>query len=250
MLKLIGYEFRKSWFFKAIALGITALLELLYVVGLLTRDEGTIVTGAVLLSIAASVCVTGIGIISVVVLHRDMNTRQGYMLFMTPNSSFKILGAKVLENGLSILVSGAFFLVLGALDITLLFNHYNMLDELWQTLQRFMTMVVPELSLKSDVLILFLVSMLCSWVSTVVTACFADVMASSVLRGKKGGGFVAFLIFLLLSWLKGWAFSLVANAGWFRTAQTLFTVEAAADLVLAGVMYWLTALVMERKLSV
>ena len=207
-------------------------------------------TAIVLLTITALVCITGVGIMSVMVLHRDMNTRQGYMLFMTPNSSYRILGAKVLENGLSILVGGAFFLALGALDIMLLFSRFDMLDQLWQTLQHVLSTMVPELSMKADVVVLFLVSMLCSWVSTVVTACFADVMASSVLRGKKGGGFVAFLIFLLLSWLKGWAFRMVAMQHWFPSSESLFAVEAAADLVMAGLMYWVTALVMERKLSV
>ena len=39
---------------------------------------------------------------SVNVLHRDLNTKQSYMLFLTPKSSYQILGAKILENGISI----------------------------------------------------------------------------------------------------------------------------------------------------
>ena len=39
-----------------------------------------------------------IGIESVNVLHRDLNTKQSYMLFLTPKSSYQILGAKILEK--------------------------------------------------------------------------------------------------------------------------------------------------------
>ncbi len=49
-----------------------------------------------------------IGIESVNVLHRDLNTKQSYMLFLTPKSSYQILGAKILENGISIIMAGAF----------------------------------------------------------------------------------------------------------------------------------------------
>ena len=57
-----------------------------------------------------AVCgVAVMGLESVFVLHRDMNTKQSYMLFMPPNSCYKILGAKVLECGAAILIAGAFF---------------------------------------------------------------------------------------------------------------------------------------------
>ena len=204
MLKLIGYEFRKSWIAKAILLGITALLEVVYVVGLLTSDEATITIAAALLFMIATSGILVIGLMSVVVLHRDMNTRQGYMLFMTPNSCYKILGAKVLENGLSILVAGAFFTLLGALDVTLLFGHYNRLDELWQMAQKILTSMVPGIRLENTVLILFV----------------------------------------------GWATTKLGEAKLFKDVETLFIWSSVIDLALAGLMYWLTALVMERRLSV
>ena len=250
MLKLIGYEFRKTWFAKVVLLCITALLELVFVIGLLTSDENTIILSAMLLALVATGGVMAMGLISVTILHRDMNTRQGYMLFMTPNSCYKILGAKVLENGLTILVTGVFFALLGALDITLLFGHYKMIDRLWELLTSFMTQMVPQLNLQGHVIFLFLISSLCSWVLTVLTAFFADVMASSVLRGKRGGGFVAFLIFLAINLLKGWGGMKLGETNLFSSLESMFIWTSVIDLALAALMYWVTALVMERRLSV
>ena len=109
MGKLLKYELRKTWMLKLIVLGMTAAAEILFLVGLWTQQERALGLGVLLLSLLAMGSIMVIGLYSLVVLHRDMNTKQSYMLFMTPNSSYKILGAKVLENGLSMLLAGAAF---------------------------------------------------------------------------------------------------------------------------------------------
>ena len=78
--------------------------------------------GASLLALLAFAGMMIIGIQSIVVLHSDMNTRQGYMLFMTPHSTYAMLGAKVLEITLSLMLTGLFFFGLGVLDVTMLFG--------------------------------------------------------------------------------------------------------------------------------
>ena len=41
------------------------------------------------------------------------------MLFLTPKNSYQVLGAKILENGLSIFLAGVFFAVLIAVDASI-----------------------------------------------------------------------------------------------------------------------------------
>ena len=126
MKALLKYEFRKTWAAKAMVLGVTAVAELVFLAGLyIGKNENLTFTGIALLMICASVGIVTIGLQSVLVLHRDMNTKQGYMLYMTPNSCYKTLGAKVIENGLSLLLAGAFFFALASLDVTLLFTRYG-----------------------------------------------------------------------------------------------------------------------------
>ena len=50
--------------------------------------------------------------------------KQGYMLYMTPHSSYKILGAKMLENGLSLMLLADVF-ALGVLNLELANAHFN-----------------------------------------------------------------------------------------------------------------------------
>ncbi len=253
MGKLLKYEMRKSWLMKLIVLGVTAVVELVFLVSLFLRDSNgstdplTFGMSALLLFIASS-AVTLIGIQSVLTLHRDMNTKQGYMLFMTPKSSFQILGAKTLENGLSIALTGAFFFLLGMLDVTLLMSRMGQLEQLWSFFKDFVSALNSEISLSWQSLLLLVVSLLTGWLGTISIAYFADIISSALLNGKKVNGLLTFLFFILLSVLLGWIQGLFRFEG--QSVDTSLIIQSVVSLVFAAVMYVLSSLVMDRYLSV
>lgn len=251
MKKLFRYEMIKTRFSKFIILGITAVLEILFLLGLATSDEKLQSVGMVLLVLIAVASILWIGIQSVVTLHKDMNTRQSYMLFMTPNNCYKILGAKYLENGLSILLSGLFFGVLGALDLTLLFNHYHQLDQLLEMLKEILSIFTKSISLDPASIISFLVYLLFDWLFTVSLAYLAVIVCTALLNGKKGNLFLSFLLFLGLDILFSILFakifpSEVANG----TMIASFLPRAGLCLVITVAIYWINARIMEKYLSV
>ena len=202
----------------------------------------------VLLMLLAVGGVMMMGLGSVLTLHRDMNTKQSYMLFMTPNSCHRILGAKVLENGLSILTAGAFYFALGALDITLLFWRSNAINEIWDFVQQFIHSMNDQIRLDTAGFAAFIFSLLAGWIMTVTLAYLADVVSAALLNGKKHNGLLSFALFLVLSWLIGWLTGMT-TAG-IADYNLKLVVRGAVNLVLAGIMYEITAQIMERKLSV
>ena len=117
MLKLMKYEFRKTGFSKLILLVVTLVAELAFLLGVFQEKDRLLATGIMILYLCAVIGIAYIGLESVLALHRDLNTKQSYMLFLTPHSSYEILGAKVLENGISILITGIFFALVAALDV-------------------------------------------------------------------------------------------------------------------------------------
>ena len=251
MSKLFKYEFRKTWITKAILLGVTAVLEAVYLIALYTGGEETTALSAGLLAFLAIGGVLVIGLESVLTLHRDMNTKQGYMLFMTPNSSYKILGAKVLECGLSILVSGAFFFVLGALDITLLFAKAGELNRLWEMIREFISHFSVNgrgLVLDTKTLALLVFSLLTGWIGMITRAYLAVTVCAALLNGKKLNGLLSFLLFLVISWLLSFITRLITGS--ITDTQTVLFVDGWISLFFAAGMYWITATIMERKLSV
>ena len=251
MLKLIKYELRKTWITKVILLAITAVVEAAYLIGLYGSNESAMYTSALLLFLLAVGGILVIGLESILTLHRDMNTRQSYMLFMTPNSCFKILGAKVLECSLSILLAGAFFFAVGALDITLLFAREGQLNMIWKTFRDLIShfsingrAVEIDMQMLSSVTFL----LLSSWIATITAACLADVISAALLNGRRFNGFISFLLFLLLSMGISRITRVLTSS--IQSSVTLMIVCGLIDLIFAAVMYVVTAEIMERKLSV
>lgn len=251
MLKLMKYEFRKTWITKLILLGVTAVAEIAFLIGLYVERETTLGLSVMLLVFLAFGGILMIGLYSVMTLHRDMNTKQSYMLFMTPSSSYSILGAKVLECGLSILIGGAFYFALGALDITLLFAKSGELNRLWSAIQDFLshlTFANHQLLIDMEGMAAFVFCLLAGWILTVITAYFAVVISAALLNGKRFNGLLSFVLFLALSWFIGWV-ARTATAS-IPSINALLLVDGAISLVFTAVMYMVTAIIMERKLSV
>ena len=247
MIRLMKYEFRKTLTAKLILLGITAVLEIVFLISLFAGKEEIMGIGAALLTMTAFSAILVIGLQSIVTLHRDMNTTQAYMLFMTPHSTYSILGAKVLENGLSILMGGAFYFVLGLLDVTLLFSHYGQLDQLWNVFRQMMSSFGMKTELNRYTMLAFVTAMLTEWLSTVGMAFLADTVCSALLKGKKANGLLGFVIFIALSLLLGWIARLVPQS---IGIVNVFYADSGIALVWAALMYVLAANVMDRWLSV
>lgn len=248
MKHLMKYEFRKTLIAKLIILGTTAVLEILFLIGLYTKHDSLAGYSTIMLTMLAFGGVLFIGLQSVMTLHRDMNTKQSYMLFMTPNSSYKILGAKVLENGLSILMAGAFFFALGMLDISLALAKFGRLDELRKFFQDLVSAFNENILLDAPSLASLTFSLLAAWIATVTAAFLADVISAALLNGKRFNGVVTFLLFLVFNFCCAWVQNKATAS--IASYQTTFLVQGAIALAFSVLMYFVTARIMEDKLSV
>lgn len=247
MLKLMKYEFRKTMFSKAVLLIVTALAELAYLIGVFAKQEDTMGWGIVGLILCAMIGIFYIGIESLIVFHKDLNTKQSYMLFLTPNSSYRILGAKVLENGIAIFAAGAFFAALAALDATIGILYIGGLKEFLDILGEVIKSIQINIDIQSEQILMTFLAGLASWMMMIVTGYLAIVLSATVLAGKKFSGFVSFLLYLLISWISGRLMGLVPNMNNFYVQ---FSLIIAVAIVIILVMYAVTGWIMEKKLSV
>ena len=246
MLRLLKYEMRKTLTAKIVLLGLTVVLQAFFLYGYWKDRAELVAAAAALLFFAATFGMMAIGIQSLITLHRDMNTRQGYMLFMTPNSCYKILGAKVLECGLSLLIAGAFFFAIGLLDVDLILRKGNN-QSVWDYISQMLHSVDGNLKINTANALRVVFWLISSWLCTVTMAFFADTLSSSLLNGKKFNMLVTFLFFIVLDYGGSKLMGLVpAGVG---TEQRLIFMGLVA-LVLSALMYWVTAKLMEKYLSV
>ncbi|MBR7040604.1 MAG: hypothetical protein IKI24_02050 [Clostridia bacterium] len=273
MKNLFKYEFKKTLITKLIILGITVVAQAIYLIGLWSKDrELTVAVGILLLFFTAMFGIVFIGLQSVLTLHRDMNTKQSYMLFMTPNSCYKILGAKMLENLLSMLIGGAFFFGLGVLDMSLLVKRYGQIDSIMDAMREILSVFGYGLNLDAGYMAGMVFGMLASWFATITAAFMADVVASALLNGKKFSLLISFILFLVLSYAMSRVSGLIAGDVTYQTTQVIenmpimgasgtttqviavepwyFVKSGLVSLAFAGLFYVGAAELMQRKLSV
>lgn len=247
MLKLMKYEFRKTMFSKLILLFITALAEAAYLIGVFGKLEKSLFVGITGLFLCAVFGIIYIGIESLIVFQRDLNTKQSYMLFLTPRSSYQILGAKILENGLSIAMAGVFFAALAAIDVTTAVLYIGGLKEFLDMVQSVMGEIQMNINLSVPVIGLVFAESLASWLMLIVTGDLAIVLSATVLAGKKFSGFVSFVLYIILSVIAGKLLDLVPA---MENEYLQFGLVIGLSFVIIGVMYAVAGWIMERKLSV
>lgn len=239
-------ELRKTAFSKLVLLVITAVAEIAFLIGVFWKKDNILAMGIIFLVMCTIFGVIYIGIESVNVLHRDLNTKQSYMLFLTPKSSYQILGAKILENGISIIMAGAFFAALAALDVTVATLYIGGLKEMINLVSSFMEVNWSVTFTPAEAAFYFF-GLLASWIVFIVNADLSVILSASVLAGKKGSGIAGFLIFLVISSVIGKLLDLIPV---LKSMELTFVLYIAASFAIAAVLYVISGWIMEKKLSV
>lgn len=239
-------ELRKTAFSKLVLLVITAVAEIAFLIGVFWKKDNILAMGIIFLVMCTIFGVIYIGIESVNVLHRDLNTKQSYMLFLTPKSSYQILGAKILENGISIIMAGAFFAALAALDVTVATLYIGGLKEMINLVSSFMEVNWSVTFTPAEAAFYFF-GLLASWIVFIVNADLSVILSASVLAGKKGSGIAGFLIFLVISSIIGKLLDLIPV---LKSMELTFVLYIAASFAIAAVLYVISGWIMEKKLSV
>lgn len=125
MGKLIKYEFRKDSGTYLTLFGILVVTEIYFLISFLLKSDNHMVLALVLAELGGSFGILALMISGAVSYSKEINSKYSYMTFMTPNSTYKIVGAKYLSL-LIVTVAGTliFSLFLG-LNIKLITDRYK-----------------------------------------------------------------------------------------------------------------------------
>lgn len=247
MSRLMKYELRKTMFSKLVLLAVVAAAELIYLAGVFLKWDDGLAWGTLGLAFSAVIGIFYIGIESLLILHKDLNTKQSYMLFLTPQNSYQVLGAKVLENGISIFLTGAFFAVLTAVDVSIGILYIGGLEEFLDLLQELAISLHIEIASYTDAILMTFFATLASWLLMIVTGYLAIILSATVLAGKKLSGLVSFLLYMGLVWVSGAVMNLIPEMDNLNLHAGLVL---GVTFVLIAIMYLISGWIMERKLSV
>ena len=203
MLKLIKHEYRKIGFALGIILLSFLILEAMLGIGFAMNREELIVIAFALIFAAAFAAVLYMLFAQPVNFARELGSKSGYLVFMTPNSAYRIIGAKVLTalSGASIIGAGAGLLQMANYEpIRRKFALDTMSSLLDYVLQSLNLSVSGLVSYTAYVIIEILIS-------CVVTASFAILavsLSATLLHRNKGRTVISVILFLVLTGVMSW----------------------------------------------
>ena len=95
------------------------------------------------------------------------------MLFMTPHSSYTIIGAKALSTIVQILLAGAAFLAIGLIDFTIMVTKYSDLSQMLDYISSIFAIQIDY----GDVVMVF-AAILTGWICIVFLAFFSITLST------------------------------------------------------------------------
>lgn len=248
MVKLIKYEFRKQVFSKIVMLVLVGLLELLFLFGIITDNEGRLGFSMGLLAMLSMGCLFFVAFESILTYSNDLKTKCSYMLFLTPNSSYKIVGAKAITAAVQIILVGAAFIVIALIDGGILLAKYQDIEYAWEMFKLLLNDVL-SISVDMKIVILYISTLIISWVCTICVAFFSITLSTTFLANKKWKGIVSFIIFLGLNWLFNKIISVTLGSA-FDYSTGHYILNLLYQLLFSIATFVGTGFMLEKKVSV
>lgn len=205
MLHLIKYEYRRNLSGIVAMLGSIILLQGFFLYAVFRKDVDLVIPASMLLFFAAMLCVLGMLLYSVALYSKELNAKTSYLTFMTPNSSTKILGSKLLAALLLGLFFAAVLLGIAGWDIALLQRAFPQLDLGRIMLEQMLrSMSSTDLQTVLTAVAAIALDFLINFFTVVTIAYLSITLSATVLQNKKFKGFLSSLIFIGLMYALQW----------------------------------------------
>ncbi len=219
MFKLMKYEFIKQGMSKMVMLGIFAILQVLFFVGIATDNEGLYMIVSTLLLFFGFGSIIFLGIETINIYSKDLREKSSYMLFLTPRTTYSIVGAKILTFSVIIAISSAILFLFAIIDIGMLAVHSEQIKTFREFSQIIFGMDISDLVRYSDIALIVTVVML-QWLMFITSAFLAITLSSTFLYNFKAKGMISFIIFVILNFV----FSYVIEEASNLTADSSYVV--------------------------
>lgn len=136
MGKLLKYEFIKNRVALLVSAGIYTIFELLFLVGFMINQETFTLIGTLgLVLLGAFVFIVPL-VICCKTYTNELSNKVGCLVYMTPNSTYKIVGSKYLFSAIMFICFGLLVGLYGAIDAIFLSNRLDIsLKEFFDTFE-------------------------------------------------------------------------------------------------------------------
>lgn len=200
MLKLVKYEFRKSLSGGLALLGLTAALEIYYLISLNLKQENHMVISVILLALCAYAVALFVFIRGVTSYSGELKNRSSYLIFLTPNSSLKIVASKFLYTFANGLGFALLYAVLAGADVMLAMKYFGEYERFLNGLKFMLNtygVYVDQILYGGLFMVVYA---FLSILSTIAIAYFSITIGHTLFRDKKWRWLPSLLLFVGLTW--------------------------------------------------
>jgi len=241
------YEFKKQAMTKYVMLILMAIIEVIFLIGLVVKNnENLIAVPMVIMIMVTIVAIFFVSVESIFTFSNDLKTKASYMLFMTPHSSYTIIGAKLLVSFITLFLTGMVLLLINTGNFVLLGARMEgfaqvrdviamLLKEIWRIEINFYDVFK------------FILLLLIGFAIFITTAFVSITISSTVLANKRFKGLVSFAVFIALNLVFTWiSNNILATDIW---SNSYFLISMGINLIFLIATYLGTAWLLEKKIS-
>ena len=257
MMHLIKYEWKKTLFLKLFLLAVVLIGEAIFLYCAFTRDFDSLAMNVSILILSLGLMLSPI--ISILqnlsLLHRELNCKEAYMLYLTPHNSFTILGAKWILSLMETVIWTALAVAFATID-TLLLIHltFGFTPDVMARLNELVQVALTPKTLQIVLQICFL--FFAGLLQFESIAVIAIVLQATFLHWKRGSGFVILVLYLLLMYLSTTilmhlpfsSYMLFPFAGSYLSMRALG--QVLVSLLLSAAYFVISALLLEKKRNI
>jgi hypothetical protein len=241
------YEFRKQLFSKILILVALAVLEVVFLYGLFADKENVMGLSIGLFIFISIAAVLFVSFESIFTFSNDLKTKQSYMLFLTPNSTYKIVGAKVLSSVIYVLLTAAALVALTLVDFGVFLVKKDEIAKFIEEFQKFI-----QLFFKANINVAFIITLILYFlfdlIGIMVIGMASITLSSTLLSNSKGKAVVSIIFFFGINFLVSKLGNLLIDIDITNTQTYYYGCIYSAVVML--VFYFATAWMLDKKVSV
>ena len=199
MGKLMKYEWKKQRTSRMIVMVALAVCVLAFLGGMLVEKDALMGISATLLLVGSYFVVFYMGIESILILNRDLKTKQSYMIWMTPKSVWEILGAKFVVAIAQMFFVFALYAIAGLLCFVGTIQYVGELGNVFAIIRDSFIRVSGEGQL------------IVGWTEVVMVGYLAVIVSRTILRDSKYAGGISIVAFFVIIFIIEKIYNLISN---------------------------------------
>ncbi len=204
MLKLIKFEFIRKY--KLLTMTLISAIAL----NILAMSRG--IGGSSMFLLFFPIVLSVLYLVDIIKMYsEDLNKKTGYMLFMTPNSGYKIISSKLLTavlEGFALFLMYFIFILINGVFIAVSMGNEIYYSQIIAVVDNLLSV---SFGFRSGHVLIFLLATLTFLIAFITTVYTAMTIRKSIFSEIKFGGLFSFIIFLLINWGLSYVSSIFFN---------------------------------------